>query len=538
MSLTLALYVHNLVHMPKLFLLTILIVTIQIFAPERGHGGSAAQCRSFFGNTPVLDEVAAYFSASPAEKSLAIDRFDSSPDIALEKKMVPVKKDINALLLKLSQEELISLTSRTLQSGFFTETLHEEIVRSVLAESNFSTKDRLHQAAEMFESDAPSNVAVRKVQSQKILRKIQDLYFVSPDFPLMTIQDKMDMVKILKTKYPRLFGSSNKKLVTALDNIYGILLTRGGPQVLELMLNHSLADMTRVVAGRTLGKMHQVTSVGVFLSAMAATATVGLSPVFIYPADAAPAMLSFFGTTTGLLTLGAINKYSQLFKNIGAKVTGVPQEVFVGWRRSRQKRLAGDTVIANVEAQKDQTGVIVEGSALDIMKRELVLDISQPTNLSSWGRGVSLGISNAFEKSNDIARRQDHLYQVFEKNLSMIDDLTTENPLRISRINQNKQIKMQLSQMLHEWEQLSSEVMTLGYVLDLYTAKARQEAESDRLPERARPFLTAQIERLENDKNNLNIMAFTAAERAKMLLNFLTVETMDHQIRMIDIINP
>lgn len=532
--------------MPKIFLMSIRSAIfgalLQILGAPLALAGSATQCHTFFGRSIMLDEMATYFSANHEDKAIAIDRFENTPDPKSIQKAVTLKNDLESLLVQIPREEISGIVSKIMKSGFFTSALHEELVRSSVTDHKTLTRDELLRIAEALESERSVDQQLKFSKSKKLITNLKYLFKADIEYSQMSLDQKYKLAESLSVLYRRSASIPVRKRILILDNIYEVLKARGGAEVLELTMRHSLADMVRVAAGRTLGKFHAGTKNALFGASAVSVLAAFATPLGYVPDPLLASTLTIVTMAGGTAGLGAVNylrKHTWFFEKAAEKVVALPQESSVFWRRLKQKRNVPSEVFKDIEAQRDQAySSVVEESPMGAMKRELSVDLSKPANLTLWGSGLAQGIEGVLKTYKEISLKYDQLYKEFEGNLKIVDEFNVDEGVKASRLNQNKEIKSQLSDLVYEWELLSSELMTLGYVLDLYVDKAKTEFEKDRLPKNFKRFLAAQIERLEVDKKILRSTALTTANRTQLLLELVTTDSMEHQIRLIDSIEP
>lgn len=445
-------------------------------------------------------------------------------------KINELNKDWQQASKTLSQEQIEFSTKALVKSKFLMGSLHEIFAAAVLKDMVLS------ELLKTFKSEDPNDRLIRKETASKILTTIQD-QLRSSRWEAITYQEKIQWIEKMKLTYYEIKSISNKRMIAMMDSLHQVLNQPGGVELTEVLLDHTMYDITKIVDVKRAGTGTQLIGGVIKVGAYVAPAGIGIGYLlsldlmsFTYLSTMAggnwwiafPIIGGLAGSGLGAYKMNKLRKEDEqnqlsnspipnLQTRIGSQVLALPKNASVQWRRWLQRAIARKKALSVFAQKQNQTIALSQtvtakspqpSKTLDTYFEQVGVDLQtalaqHPIKISSWGQGISESIMLVLNKNKELLDSQNNA----ANELIQLEKLGPDAKIRQQELN------TELSQMLLELSTLSTDLLSISYALDLYIEKVNYELNADVLPKNFKGILSEKLKLFEINQQLLASVA-------------------------------
>jgi hypothetical protein len=514
--------------------------------PKFYETGSQETILHNLGAGPVLTEVATLLKTQPIEAKKAMDTLDALQIKEVGDRAKNFTKEVSQLTQYFSREEIVDTVKKISKSGFFMGPLHEELVNWTfqLAKKEKSDIDVILGG---LKSDLPGDIEERKTYSKAIIEKLHE-YRMSQD----NFRTKQGVIAILKTDSRRIRSLSDKKLIQQLEFLTELRNSPVGMKVLDVMIQQSLYDVVKISARRSFGSGSKVLGGTILGSIYTANVIAGFTTGnLVQGTEAYPltgvAIIAAVATGIGIpyalsnwLSQRGYGKKDDLapHEKLGDRLTSLPKESTVGWRRWTQrwntKAKTTEFILAEQKAEEDRIEVAQPlERPIEQVKRDLQRSLT-PNELTLWGSSLNAWTSEIIGRFAEISSKQDLLAKEFYKNRDIMSELSPSSNAAKALNAKNKEIEASIIQTLVDWNMLSLDVMTFAHSMDQYQIKGESEAQSGRFESLYLKFLDEKIKSIQSSRQIILAIAQKLQNRVDLTMSFLNEDSHNQMAKNID----
>jgi hypothetical protein len=461
-----------------------------------------------------------------------------------------IKKELSDSSVNLSIDQISSYTQILVKSGFLLGTLHEYFAETVLKDADLS------QLFVTFKSEASEDRSTRRDYARKILFQFSSLRrgLAWNDF---SYDKKVEFLNALDRYQKRLHETDSKKLVESFDALFEVLGQPGGHELVEVLLDHSMYDVAKIVDRKKAGRLTHITGRTItWGKAFSPFLVTGLSVGGLAAMDMSNPLLvtglvfggGLYGTyTVGKTLASQIKNYvsRKINRNvpnqtvqIGEKIFAKPKNISLQWRRWNQRWQAEKKALAelapNLQAKDFEKQRKIESLAEEI-NADLELDFKKnPVIMPMWGRPLNEILTIVLEKNAELVGRQTELLQALDKTYKYVKNKNGLKSIQITNQNEFDRIMKEIADLYMDLNSYSSDLLSVSYALDLYRNKLSQDVHAGLIASQNEPFVNSRFQTFQMNHDMLTTVAMTLNNRAQGLIttlnnneNFNTIKHLD-----------
>jgi hypothetical protein len=468
-----------------------------------------------------------FLKATDAEVREAIERFDSisvrSPEQikAAQKKIAErMAEDMAKLERLLTKAEVQELAKNFSRTGFFMSVLHEGFFRSALGsltEAEFQKLKLIYSSEQSADKDTQARDAREIVKSIKDLFLNQGSFYHENSYSWQVKIDRgIQIEEKLRTYY------SPKKLSLKLLKLEEFLKHPGAEALLELSVKHSLYDMLVVshrhktgTGTRTLtGAIKNIGGASALVGGAVIGGVLGVESSMFIPSIIGGGVLGHLSTPI-LFNSKLANLANGIESGTQRTVLAV-KDATLKWRRWKQNMIAPKKIESEfIDQQNRQEGQLldqnIEYPPLLLVKEELVSRITEPVQITTWSNKINVLFEQSMTQYLSLIQKQAEVETEINTLTSEREGIPAVSITSSARNLRVEVLRKKMTDLIADYTNLSSELLTLAHIVDLYKEKGNWELLNSPIPSSYKPFLEGKVQNLEILESSLNNISHLTA---------------------------